>query len=591
MRVKSTKDGVTLRVIAGTNTTILGIDLESSKRKGCLGFSIRRFDLGPVGKPFSPAERKERWLPNMLKFPSDPTDPEKTAITTLTAPLQKFSWTDNTCSPGFRYRYQVVPRYGRHEQLTPANITPDMSVTVEVATEDNANPATQVFFNRGAAASKAFEDKFGKVIKTEAQLLADTEIAKSAKAWLSRGLEEAALAFLNRAKDKNFRLHAAVYEFQKPELLQGIAAAAKRGAGVEVVYHHRIKDDKDTTAEKNDAAIHLTKLPPEIVVQRKCNPQNAIMHNKFVVLLEKSGGEFKPISVLTGSMNFTDGAVYGQLNVGHVINDATVAKRYDDYWKLLRQDLDASHMKHEVDHLTPVSPTSLPAHGVTPIFSPQTTDDMLRLYSAICARSRCVFVSAPFALSGILLSAFEEKASASALRFFLLDKESCLGTDEEVTVIENDPHNSIGIAVTLPSALHDFQGHLLEGKEGFRHAGVHIHSKIILADPLGPDPILIMGSANFSHGSTRVNDSNSVVFRGDTAVADIYASEFMRVFGSYHFRAWRAHKLTKLTKPASGEHEASSDTLGLQEDDSWSEKYYVAGSQKALERMMFAGTM
>jgi len=59
------------------------------------------------------------------------------------------------------------------------------------------------------------------------------------------------------------------------------------------------------------------------------------------------------------------------------------------------------------------------------------------------------------------------------LRFSLLDKEASLGkNDQEVRVIENDPSTSIGIAVTMPSPLHDFQGELLEGKESWRHAGV-----------------------------------------------------------------------------------------------------------------------
>ena len=49
----------------------------------------------------------------------------------------------------------------------------------------------------------------------------------------------------------------------------------------------------------------------------------------------------------------------------------------------------------------------------------------------------------------------------------------------------------------LKSALHDFQGRLLEDEESFHHAGVHIHSKIIAVDPFGSDPILVTGSANY----------------------------------------------------------------------------------------------
>src|SRR4051812_45112735 len=105
MRASLTKNGLTLRVIAGTTNVILGMNLEARKRPQCLGFSIRRIDLDKNG-----AKVAERWLPNMLKFPADTT---KDNITTLIAPLQKFRWGDYTCDPGHTYRYQVVPRYGQ----------------------------------------------------------------------------------------------------------------------------------------------------------------------------------------------------------------------------------------------------------------------------------------------------------------------------------------------------------------------------------------------------------------------------------------------------------------------------------------------
>jgi phosphatidylserine/phosphatidylglycerophosphate/cardiolipin synthase-like enzyme len=122
---------------------------------------------------------------------------------------------------------------------------------------------------------------------------------------------------------------------------------------------------------------------------------------------------------------------------------------------------------------------------------------------------------------------------------------------------------------------------VLEGKESFHHAGIHIHSKIILVDPLGSDPILVTGSANFSHDSTAVNDSNSLVIRGHTAVVDIYLTEFMRMFEHYHFRA----------KEAAAAGKAKPRPLALTPDDSWSDKYYVKDSTEERDRRMFAGTL
>ena len=93
MRVATTQNGLTLRVIAGTTNIILGIDLAENQRQGCLGFSIQRVDLGPAAAPFAAAQQTSRWLPNLLRFPSD-TD--ASPITTERAPLQKFRWGDYT---------------------------------------------------------------------------------------------------------------------------------------------------------------------------------------------------------------------------------------------------------------------------------------------------------------------------------------------------------------------------------------------------------------------------------------------------------------------------------------------------------------
>ena len=52
-----------------------------------------------------------------------------------------------------------------------------------------------------------------------------------------------------------------------------------------------------------------------------------------------------------------------------------------------------------------------------------------------------------------------------------------------------------------------------------------IHTKFMLINPLGDDPIVITGSANFSEDSTKANDENMLVIRGNTRVADIYVGE------------------------------------------------------------------
>jgi len=551
MRTTAKSGGLTVRAIAGTYNILIGIDLAPAKRKGCLGFTISRTNV---------TTKETRFLPNRITFASTP---EETKLDTSNSPLQKFRWGDYTTSPATKYRYTVTARYGKPGQLKDGD-----SVTVTVTTEDPKEHATPVFFNRGAAASQAYNDKFG----TKGPDKLGEPKRTEALAWLSRGLEEAVLAFMEQAKDKSFGLHAAVYEFQKPNLVGGLKEALDRGVDVQVVYHFRHKGPKDKTWKENKAAAKKAGLTA--VSTQRTEDNSAIMHNKFIVLL-KNGA---PIAVWTGSTNWTDGGIYGQLNVGHAVYDAKVAQTYEAYFQLLKRDLKGAEMRKEVAKMNPVS-GELPGPGVTPILSPQGDRTMLNLYNAVAQRARSLLVSAPFELADEIKATFNP-VPKNTMHYLLLDKEGALGGKSQISVIEHNKANGIAFAATLQSNLTSFQDKLLKkSRESYHHAGVHIHSKIILADPFGDDPMLVTGSANFSTNSTIHNDSNSLFVRGDTRVADIYSTEFMRMFEHYHFRA---------AKKKAGD---KAKVLTLSETDDWSKKWYVEGSNEALDRMLFAGTL
>jgi phosphatidylserine/phosphatidylglycerophosphate/cardiolipin synthase-like enzyme len=567
MKARASEDGFTLRAIAGTYNVILGMDLDETRRVGCLGFSIKRTDLGPVGSPHSEGQQPSRWLPNLIRFPKDTSDPNAIPNTSDRSPLQIFRWGDWTAKPGQRYRYQAIAQYGQWNQLQAGQ-----SVEVEITTEDPQNSGTAVHFNRGAAASNAYVLKFA---DKNPDQLPTPELQQQAYTWLSRGLEEALLAFLAQAKDNSYGLHVAIYEFQKPNLLQGLKQALDCGVDVQVVYHYRNTGPQDDTWKKNAEAANAAGLDA-VCTQRKANPQNGISHNKFVVLLHNH----VPQAVWTGSTNWTDGAIYGQLNVGHAVYDIDVAAKFDAYWQLLHADSRAVDLKKALGTLTPLMEEIPPGPCIYPIFSPQSDTRMLDLYGSICKNAQSLLVCAPFELAEQIRCTFEN-VPQGILHFILADKTDSLGPAQEEQVIAGDTGNMVSVATTLSSPLHDFQNRLLEDKESYHHAGVHIHAKIIVADPLGPDPIVVMGSANMSNGSTVTNDSNSLIIRGDTAIADIYTTEFMRMFEHYLFRgivAARQKTDPKYTEPP------------LSETDSWSEPYYVPNSNMEMSRKLFAGT-
>ena len=102
---------------------------------------------------------------------------------------------------------------------------------------------------------------------------------------------------------------------------------------------------------------------------------------------------------------------------------------------------------------------------------------------------------------------------------------------------------------------------------------MYIHSKFMLIDPLSADPVIVTGSANFSEASTKDNDENMMIIRGNQRVADIYLTQFMRLLNHYYFR-------TVLENLRLADKAPSDDSLFLSPDDSWLQKYSPASFKK-----------
>ncbi len=88
---------------------------------------------------------------------------------------------------------------------------------------------------------------------------------------------------------------------------------------------------------------------------------------------------------------------------------------------------------------------------------------------------------------------------------------------------------------------------------------------------------MVTGSANFSEASTNDNDENMLIIRGEQRVADIYFTEFNRLFYHYYFRSVQ-EKTAKLSEEE--KKRRNEQTLFLAEDDSWVKQYKAAKSLK-----------
>lgn len=109
-----------------------------------------------------------------------------------------------------------------------------------------------------------------------------------------------------------------------------------------------------------------------------------------------------------------------------------------------------------------------------------------------------------------------------------------------------------------------------------------IHLKVLLIDSIEPHPTVITGSANFSTASTINNDENMLVIPGDCAVADVYFTEYMRLF--QHFYSRDNQTKPKELSPKTKKKPTWGETVG---DESWLQPYFDPTNQLCRERLLF----
>lgn len=544
MRKKAVAGVLSVQAIAGTDVVLLGVNMTEEGSRGVLGFAIERTDH---------TEDERYWLRGFKTFKE--TDPEVPGcpVSTMEHPVQSFLWGDFTAKRKHSYTYRIVAMRGK-----PKNLVQGESVEIRIDTEDDTAGTHAVYFNRGVAGSQAYARKFHNKPPND---IPDRQAWK----WLSRSLEEALLDFIRQASGDRYALRAAVYEFYYPPVLEALKTASESGADVKIIFDARQTSSKNYPNEQNRKAIDAASITG-LTTPRDKTP-SYISHNKFIVLLEDG----EPRQVWTGSTNITTGGIFGQSNVGHVVRDSEVAAKYLDYWERLNDNPEAKDLRPWTEQQTPVPPVRPVGGSTAAVFSPRSSLEALEWYAeCMDTANSAVFLTAAFGINDLLEAVLAE--DKDYLRYVLLDKK-----DEDMDVISRDEDNRFAVGGVLgETALGRW---MAENLTGLNTHVKYIHTKYMLIDPLDEDPLLITGSANFSDASTKNNDENMLIIRGDGRVADIYLGEFMRLFNHFYFRYVTAR---------AGEDRVASGTGHLAPDDRWREEYYRDGP-KQRQRLYFAG--
>ena len=557
MRASSVQDGLTGFAVAGSYVVLLGWDMSEVdiKTNEVLGFGIQRTRH---------SDGEVIWLTGMKTFKSVDPDPDLgVPVSTFRHPIQSFQWADYTASPGQTYTYRVVAM-----QAPAGALLQGANVSLTVTTESVDQGTHAVHFNRGAIASQEYARRF--------QNLKPNEVGQSAYDWLSRGLLESLERFIAQS-DSGDELHGAFFEFKNSRVYAALKAAKNRGVTVKILY------DGDTQRESNET--HLADSGIKSLTKARTK-SGRYAHNKFVVW--RSSGTSQ--AVWTGSTNLSENGVFGHSNNAHIVRDQPIAEQYELYWQLLNRDLTRKPTATEAEQLTSAPPTPWTAETVA-VFSPRLTLDALDWYADLTkATARGLFATFAFGMNERFVEAYDQQDDV--LRFALMEKKGngsqYAQQAGEIDRIRKLPNVTVSVGHHIE--LNAFDRWLAEIDRVVDEAHVlYVHTKYMLIDPLGDEPVVIVGSANFSAASTDTNDENMLVIRGNQGVADIYLGEFMRLFSHYAFR--ESLRFKGATSPA-----AALARKHLIEDASWVDGadgpqsgYFVPGSDRTLRRRYFSG--
>jgi len=579
MRFKSPNSSAfQIFAVTGINTISFGIKAGKKAREGLLGFAVERLD---------PAADERYTMPGFKVFKSRIPNPnEDTHVTTWDHPVQSLVWDDFTAKADHEYEYIFHPLKGKPKNLDRS----EKPICIRVKTEPLFSKGTHdVFFNRGVASSQAYRRQFG---NTPPDKLKPKEKSEKALQWLTRDLDEAIFKFIRNAK-KGDTLLGCFYEFRYPPVARELKEAIKRKVNVHLIVDGKVNEhtvtDKKTgkkTKVKSFPRTENLKMLEDAGIGkanftlRQAKPRN-IQHNKFMVLLK--GAKKKPTEVWTGSTNISAGGFSGQTNVGHWVRNPDIAKQYLTYWELMKTDPGArkgfdtskSRKANKALHDAVAKLHDVPTviekinSGCVSVFSPRSGLDVLDLYVRLVDSGKsCSCVTLAFGVNDRFRKELLDNTALSHIVFMLLEKQDApnpRSTKEFVALTtKNNVYEAFGSFLSDP--VYQWARETNTRQLQLNQHVAYIHSKFLLMDPLGADPIVVTGSANFSEASTNDNDENMLIIRGDQRVADIYFTEFNRLFNHYYFRS-----VVETIKKRNGH--SSDGSLFLAEDDRWLEKY------------------
>ncbi len=295
-------------------------------------------------------------------------------------------------------------------------------------------------------------------------------------------MEDALLAFVN---DATTSIDVALYGLNRQSVVDALVAAHDRGVTVRVV-----GDDEAATGDYSSSYQALTAAGITVIT----DTSGYIQHNKFLVI----DGQI----VWTGSTNFTDTGLTLNANNSTVITDTTLSSIYtiefEEMWAGGFHGAKADNTPHIFDY----NGTAFESY-----FSP-TDLVAFEVWDELAGAEQTIHFAMFFWTDDLLADRVVDRLGAGVEVYGVWD---ALGAAN--TYSADEALSDAGAQIRIEN---------FAGK---------VHHKFAVIDVEGSDPVVILGSYNWTGSGAYHNDENTLIIH-DRDLAQAYYDEWQRLWSA-----------------------------------------------------------
>ncbi|HEV8374966.1 MAG TPA: phospholipase D-like domain-containing protein, partial [Candidatus Polarisedimenticolia bacterium] len=490
-------------------------------------------------------------------------------------PIQKYQWTDYMASPGDLLRYRVIPMIGPDK----ANLRPDprsaSGWTEEVTLIHQVARPIEVYFNRGIVAAQWVSRRLG-ISDSNSQVKKLRKVIATPddpfRNYLTGPLGARLFRLLASCAKEKLEIYAALYELDDEQLEAALEKFGKR-AHVVLANGSVKKKGEDQNHQARD------RLAGKIDLRDRMISPRALGHNKFLVVCDT---QHKPRWVWTGSQNWTQTGLCTQANNSLLIDDPDLAVEYRKQWTLLEEAGNGTPDGLKQSNTHPRDP-KVGHLGVRLWFTPTVGRVDLEEARKIVmgAKDAILFLMFNPGPKDTLLSQIIKTARAGVAgkRLYIrgaINQDPSTAANP-VELFHQGNSDKADFEVVLPAAIDKTTGYWRKELKKLPGTFAMVHSKVVLVDPFGAEPVVLTGSHNLGPKASGINDENLLIIRDAPGLAAAYATNIMAIYNQYRWRfRTQLQPIGKRWK-------------GLKDSDSWQTGYLKPGSDALREIDFWVG--